>query len=73
METNPVVTGAAFAALVGRLRGEQPASYVYLHTNIVTDRYFLLGKKSKCWPKPTTIRPPFTRWPFGLRWPRSRG
>ncbi|MDF7815088.1 hypothetical protein [Hymenobacter sp. YC55] len=47
MKQNHVVTGAAFAALLGRLRREQPTSHVYLHTNIVTDRYFLLGEQKQ--------------------------
>jgi hypothetical protein len=45
METNPVLTGAAFAALLDRLRREQPTSRVYFHTNLVTDRYYLLGEE----------------------------
>ncbi|UOQ69560.1 hypothetical protein [Hymenobacter volaticus] len=47
MEENPVLTGADFAELLGRLRSEQPAGSVYLHTNIVTDRYYLLGEQKQ--------------------------
>lgn len=45
MKMNHLVTGAAFAALLGRLRIEQPSRSVYFHTNIVTDRYCLLSEQ----------------------------
>ncbi|UOG77429.1 hypothetical protein MTX78_23625 (plasmid) [Hymenobacter tibetensis] len=43
METTAVVTGAAFADLLSRLRRERPSSSVYFHTNIVTNCYYLLS------------------------------
>lgn len=47
METNHLVTGAAFAALLDRLRVAQPNRSVYFHTNVVTDRYYLLGEDKR--------------------------
>ena len=47
METNSFLTGPAFTALLSRLRSEQPESSVYLHTNVVTDRYYLLSEQKE--------------------------